>query len=70
MNSKRIVALKLKCPGCGREVDYVSDAKYWEGQVQTWEDLSCRNCCCCKSKLEVTREVALKNVFVKEGAVL
>jgi hypothetical protein len=67
---KRIVALKMKCQECGREMDYVCDAKYWETGPHTEKESYGIRVCYCKHKMEVTKESALKHIFVKEGAVL
>ena len=70
MACKRLVAVKLRCPSCGREVDYVCDARYWDGSLHDESKSYVSRQCLCKERLECTLEMALKHIFVKEGCLL
>lgn len=67
---KRIVALRLKCQSCGREIDYICDARYWEGSLPDESKSYAHRICVCKDKVEVSLELALKHIFIKEGCIL
>lgn len=63
--TKKIIALKLKCPECDTELDYICDVKKWESSKSNREAISVRMCSC-KHKFDITKDLALKNIFLKE----
>jgi hypothetical protein len=42
----------------------------WDGVTHADKDAYAFRTCSCKNKIEVSKEMALKHVFIKEGAVL
>jgi len=66
---KRIVALIIKCPQCGRELHYICNASLWEGSTPSEDHVFSVLICSnneCKLKMHVNRILALKNIYQKE----